>query len=220
MKATAQNGLPQFGLKAAQPGLKSAQPATKSKRTTTPKKTTTKKKTVTKKSTTKLPTYDNPNYKVTKEVFENTFATCVLQPTGKNKVDGTIRLFQQPYYAVSVKADLTGLTANSGYRATITKFGDITDDCQNMGPEYESLYEFNEIYDPYGRFVGAEVVTDGMIDELVADDKGVCAYKQQDLMQNLGGEKNLIGRGIRLTANGSEDALACCAIGLDVAPTK
>jgi len=93
LKATAQNGLPQFGLKAAQPGLKSAQPATKSKRTTTPKKTTTKKKTVTKKSTTKLPTYDNPNYKVTKEVFENTFATCVLQPTGKNKVDGTIRLF-------------------------------------------------------------------------------------------------------------------------------
>lgn len=56
---------------------------------------------------------------------------------------------------------------------------------------------------------------DGRIDAVTTDVMGMSEFRQEDFLQNLGGDDGLFGRGMTLSVKDSDVILACCTIGRD-----
>ena len=93
----------------------------------------------------------------------------------------------------------------------------MTDDCANLGAEFNSLRRVETVRNPFGGIYAVHNLAEGALPDVTADENGlVTDFRVNDLFQNLKGDFGLLGRGMSLKVAGTDDILACCSIGLDI----
>lgn len=159
-------------------------------------------------------------YKPYAQLKDVMFATCEIK--NESGPSGTVNFFQSPTWAMKVKGDLEGLTADTEYVLRITELGDTTGGmCQELGEEFNPLApepKSNWTQDYWGQWTETKTYPtneDGRIDAITADAEGKSSFRQEKLLQNLGGEDSLLGRGIFISEKDSDVILGCCVIGRD-----
>ena len=160
--------------------------------------------------------YSNPKiaYKPTTG-SDTEYAICEISDTN------TIQLAQMPGKAVMARVNFTGLTADTTYAIRAHENGTIAAaGCADIGDEYNPLTEKDKL----GRANPYQDPTRGRFTNITTDSTGSIADGiQKDVLLNLLGHDDLIGRSLAIYTTDSDGVLAasplgCCVIGYDQEP--
>ena len=142
------------------------------------------------------------------------YAVCEINDTSK------IQLAQMPGKAVQAKVTFAGLVADTTYSFRVHENGTVANSCVNIGDEYNPLQE----KDSLGRVNPYQDPSRGRLSTVTTDAAGnVDGTTQKDILLNLEGYKQIIGRSIAVYQTNSDGVLAdspdgCCVIGYDEPP--
>ena len=140
------------------------------------------------------------------------YAICELSDNNK------IQLAQLPGKAVQAKVNFTGLPGPNNYALRVFEYAAL--DCESLGDEFNPLQE----KDSLGRLNPYQDQTRGRMADVATDDNGdVTDAVQKDILLNLEGPDQIIGRSIAVYQLNDEGILAatpqgCCVIGYDEHP--
>ena len=138
---------------------------------------------------------------------------------------GFIEVAQGVMQPASIKGKLAGVTDTEVYTLQVTTLGKVSEDCANVGAEFNPL---DEIY--LGEVNPNQDSTRGRIDDITISLDSVTmesTFSQSKLLLNMAGPESIVGKSLTLflksdltaaTAGAPATPLACCVLGINVNP--
>ena len=144
------------------------------------------------------------------------YATCTFTADATfGDVDITIDLAQKDETAAMARVAIATNAANADkvVDLVINQYGVLTNDCADVGKEYNPLAELDSL----GRVNQYQDPSRGTIPAVTLESDGsFTTAVSKDLMINLGGKTSVIGRSISAVVEGA--TVGCCIIGIDAPP--
>jgi len=129
---------------------------------------------------------------------------------------------QEPSSSISLMAQFTdGLEADTEYELTVHIWGNKTNMCNSIGETFNPLADPKAIVKPVWNGWTYTLPPSDYYGEIIpfrTDAEGKATLSQHSFLQNLEGDKTLIGRSIALSKKGVQSyiPIACCVIGRDI----
>ena len=138
---------------------------------------------------------------------------------------GFIEVAQGVMQPASIKGKLAGVTDTEVYTLQVTTLGKVSEDCANVGAEFNPL---DEIY--LGEVNPNQDSTRGRIDDITIALDGTTmesTFSQDSLLLNMSGPEAIVGKSLSLFLKSDITAattaapavpLACCVLGINQNP--
>ena len=134
----------------------------------------------------------------------------------KDSMRGLIVMGQKNNESVKVDVRLAGLSKSTEYELRIQDYGNILSNCSLCGEVFNPLMgEDYETFDSWGRKIQMKYEQDGRgaIESFHTDANGEVQTDGLELLQNLSGDDNLIGKSVVLYEKDDSSPIMCGVIG-------